>query len=123
MRIVPIASTSLQIQFASPAGGAVGTWKGPPRPPLGEPIDVEFTIQAVLRWADVKRTDEPGFAIEGNRICIRGRVEAIDELGVATLDVAGATLLVGFADEPPLEVVGATIELPETPLEIYPTGS
>jgi hypothetical protein len=122
MRIVPIASTSLQIQFASPAGGAVGTWMGSERPSLGEPIDVEFTIQPVLRWADVQPTVEPGFAIEGTRICIRGRVEAIDELGVATLDVAGATLPVEFADEPPADAVGAIFELPETPLEIYPTG-
>ncbi|MFI5708209.1 hypothetical protein [Kribbella sp. NPDC051620] len=122
MRIVPIASTSLQVQFASSAGGAVGTWRGSPRPPLGEPVDVEFTVQAELRWADTLAAVEPGFAIEGNRICIRGRVDAIDELGVATLDVAGATLLVEFADAPPVGAVGAIFELPETPLEICPTG-
>jgi hypothetical protein len=122
MRIVPIAATSLQIQFASPAGGAVGSWMGAERPSLGEPIDVEFTIQAVLRWADVRPAVEPGFAIEGNRICVRGRVDAVDELSVATLDVAGAKLRVEFADEPPADAVGAIFELPEAPLEIYPTG-
>lgn len=122
MRITPIASTSTQIQFAGPSGGAVGTWKGSTRPPLGEPVDVEFTIQPVLRWADARPAVESGFAIEDSHIRIRGRVDAIDELGVATVDVAGALLLVEFADQPPTNVIGTVIELPETSLDIYPTG-
>lgn len=122
MRIIPIASTSRQVQFASPAGGAVGTWKGDSRPPLGQPVDVEFTIQPVLRWADTKPATEAGFAIERDHVRIRGRVEAVDDSGVATLDVAGAPLLVEFTRDVPGPVVGATIELPEVELQLSPTG-
>jgi hypothetical protein len=125
MQIVPIASTIDQVQFACPAGGAVGTWKGTPQPPLGQPVDVEFSVEAVLRWDAIVRVDESaaGFAIEGSRILIRGRVDAVGEEGVVTLNVAGAVLLVEFLGDPPEDILGATIELPETRLDIYPTGS
>jgi len=83
---------------------------------------VEFTIPAVLRWADVRPALESGFAIEGNRIVIRCRVDAVDEQHVVTLDVGGAVILAEFADGPSEDPVGATIELPDTRLEIYPTG-
>jgi hypothetical protein len=122
MRIIPIASTSLQVQFASPAGGAVGTWKGPSRPALGEPVDVEFTIRPVLRWADTRPATEAGFAIERDHVRIRGRIESVDDAGVATLNVAGAPLQIEFTGEAPAKIVGTTIELPEVELQLHPTG-
>jgi hypothetical protein len=64
VQIVPVSHTSLQVQFTCTAGNAVGTWMGVERPRLGEAVDVEFGIDATVRWSEIKRvTEEPGLAI------------------------------------------------------------
>jgi hypothetical protein len=122
MHIAVVGHTSKQVQFTCTAGNAVATWMGSEPPPLGATVDVEFGIDKTLPWTEISRVhEEPGLAITGGRIRIRGKVEAVDEGGVLTLTFHGTPVLIDTTGPPPVDIIGAVVELPDTPLAVYPT--
>lgn len=124
MYIVPVSHTSVQVQFTCTAGNAVATWKGTEPPPLGEAVDVEFSIGKTLPWSEIERVaEEPGLSITEHGIRIRGKVEAIDDRGVVTLTFHGAPVLISTDGEPPADIVGVVVQLPDTPLAVRPVSS
>ena len=122
MQIVPVAHSSYQIQFTSAAGEAVVGWKGAELPTLGEAVDVELEIDDARDWSEIEVVDaEPGLHRTPDAV-VRGRVVAVDEDGVLTLSIAGATVLLETRGQAPDGLIGTVIQFDAARISAYPTG-
>jgi hypothetical protein len=55
------------------------------------------------------------------KTCLADEGYSIDDIGVPALTVDGAVVLVDTDGEHPTGVLGTVVQLPETPLALYPT--
>lgn len=105
-------------------GPLVLHWKGEPAPASGA-HDVELDVPDALEWGrEIWRAADgvpPHHPTRGQRLA--GTLLGIDELGVATIDVAEGFLLVDTFGDPPLGTVGEVVELAPLDVHAHPVHS
>ncbi|MCP3877280.1 MAG: hypothetical protein GY701_02630 [Sulfitobacter sp.] len=109
------------VVFSCAEGEGVGLWKGSP-PAEGERI-VEIEVPTVS-WSDIRVADQAvgiSVADPGQRaVEIVALLDDYSSDGVATLRLGGEVMLVDTMGEPPLNIVGRTIEFECSGLALYP---
>jgi len=114
-RIVEIKPGAATVSFGTQLGDASGQWVGD-LPIVGGNYEVEIEVPGVLKWnteiSETQSTVESVFE-ENSRVCIVGRLLAIDDDGVAAIELCGDIILV--------EIVGTPSSIPCSVLIIVPS--
>ena len=105
-RIVEIKPDAATVSFSTHLGDASGQWVGE-LPTVGGNYEVEIEVPGVLKWnteiSETQRTVESVFE-ENSQVCIVGRLQSIDDDGVAAIQLCNDILLV--------EIVGTPSSIP-----------
>jgi len=122
MRVVVRSSTTAELVVESPVGQLAGVWReNRHRPQVGQAIDVEFTIDWVVRAEDAIVESGAGASLRWDSVINRivGCIEAVDPDGMGFLRLAPDSL--SMIDTDGLVVAGAWVQLsvPCSAVEIY----
>ncbi len=110
----------------TPTGTFRATWAGevPPQSPAW--IDVELSVESVLKWQEdvflAPGADLGVFASDSSGAVIVGEVEAVDADGVIALALLSSVVLVEIAGVPTHLPLRAVLRLDTDHLELHPTG-
>lgn len=121
VRVEKIVDERRRVLACASALGALHlVWEGEALPELGW-HDVELDVPAILEWGreigpagdvgDAGGTDAPGLV---------GQLLSFDEAGMAEIRVKDGLLLVETLGEPPLGIVGQTVEVHAPSLHAHP---
>ena len=108
------------IRMTASGQAFVASWRGEGRPLPGESYDVELDIHDSLEWGSTVVLDvgqRPHRAGTG----LRGRVEDVEGERVV-LRVGEGLVLLDVSGDPPMGVVGSTVDVAAERLDVYPTG-
>lgn len=115
-RVTQLPSGDSLITFVAQFGTASGKWAGPP-PGAGNECDVELEIPGPLKWGDdICEVDngEPAIFQRGEATYIVGRLQAMNEDGIAEVTLRDAVVVVEVSDggcKPPCDVLIKTSNL------------
>lgn len=93
-------------------------WRGDGAPRAGT-YDVEVDVPGEVDWSDLLGARQP----IGNELLVEGVVEDHDELGVLTVRLPGALVLVDTTGRPPASVVGRPVSFSVRGVGLHPTGA
>jgi hypothetical protein len=119
-----VTKSGERLVLETPAGTIGGLWRGHGAVDLNDVLDVELELPRSHDWSEIDcvRDDKPNLWGSRSDPWLEGIALDVDELGVLTLDVAGAILLVDTTGDPPDGIVGERVRLRSVDLEFHPVG-
>ncbi len=122
MRVVVRSSTTAELIVESPVGQLAGRWRDDSlRPLVGQAIDVEFTINWIVRAEDTIVDAGAGASLRWDPAINRvvGRIEQVDADGMGFLRLAADSLSMIETDGFVAEGAWVQLDVPSSAVEIY----
>ncbi|MFK4598754.1 hypothetical protein [Streptomyces pristinaespiralis] len=108
------------VAFTCPLGEAWGRWQGKSVPHVGSHT-VEFDVPGVIEaWSEVEGVAAIVGDYRNESLLIRGKVESLDEDGVAGLRIGSDVLLIDVPSNAESVQVGTVVEFNAEQIDIYP---